>query len=160
MSWGFNVRPTELNAAFGLAQLGRYEAYQRTRRNAANYCLERISSMCGRISPMSVREETDCSWFAFPIMVDSQAGFSRDELVTHLEQRGIETRPIVAGNLAYQPATKAIKAVTAGHLPGADEIHNRGFYIGLHPVDVGAELERVWDEIESFMLANGNPSGY
>jgi len=156
VSWGFNVRPTELNAAFGLAQLERYAGYQRERERAANYCLERIASLGGSLSPMSVREETDCSWFAFPIMVDEQAGVSKSELVTHLEKSGIETRPVVAGNLAKQPATKTMKEITTGYLPGADEVHNRGFYIGLHPIEMGSELERVWDVIENFVEAGGN----
>ena len=149
-SWGFNVRPTELNAAFGLAQLGRFESFQSHRQKSADYSLGRIADLEGSLTPMTVQSETECSWFAFPIMVDSGANFSRRDLVTHLEKIGVETRPIVAGNLARQPATKKIEGITSGDLPGADEVHNRGFYIGLHPIDFELELERVWDAIEEF----------
>jgi len=149
-SWGFNVRPTELNAAFGLVQLERFAGFQSQREKAANYCLERIKVLRGSLTPMSVQMETKCSWFAFPIMVDTEARFSRSDLVGHLEKSGVETRPIVAGNLAKQPATKKMKEIVSGHLPGADEVHNRGFYIGLHPIEFDSELERVWDVIEDF----------
>lgn len=150
--WGFNVRPTELSAAFGMVQLGRFDGYQGEREHAASYALERIKEMEACISPMLVKSETTCSWFAFPIMVNLVAPFSRDDLVAHLEKHGIETRPIVAGNLGRQPAMEKVQGVSVGELPGADEIHRRGFYLGLHPsATMRNEFERVWDVISVFV---------
>lgn len=150
-SWGFNVRPTELNAAFGLVQLERFGDYQAQRASAAAYCLDRIKAHEGSLTPMKVSPEAECSWFAFPIMVDVTAHFARRDLINHLEKSGVETRPIVAGNLARQPATKKFKEIASGDLPGADEVHNRGFYIGLHPIEFESELERVWDVIDEYL---------
>ena len=150
--WGFNVRPTDLNAAFGLVQLGRLDGFQRERERAALYSLSRIREMQGYLAPMFVRDETESSWFAFPIMVESSAPFSRDDLVAHLEKNGIETRPIVAGNLGRQPAMEKVHGVSVGNLPGADQVHDHGFYIGLHPVALMRDgLERVWDLVSVFI---------
>ena len=150
--WGFNVRPTELNAAFGLVQLGRFDGYQAEREHAAHYALERIKDLRGYVAPMLVRNETECSWFAFPIMVDPSAPFSRNDLVAHLERNGIETRPIVAGNLGRQPAMEKVQGVSVGELPGADQVHDQGFYLGLHPIAaMRSEFERVWDVISAFV---------
>lgn len=155
-NWGFNVRPTELNAAFGLVQLQRFQVQQDQRASAARYALGRIASMGEVLRPMKVDERTACSWFAFPIMVSPSAPFSRDELVGFLERNGIETRPVVAGNLARQPAIKFVEGVLVGALPGADAIHDHGFYLGLHPLkQMEGEFARVWDLIEHFVQSYG-----
>jgi CDP-6-deoxy-D-xylo-4-hexulose-3-dehydrase len=155
-NWGFNVRPTELNAAFGLVQLERFESYQAQRNRAALFALKRIESSAGLLSPMEVLPETECSWFAFPVMVSEEASFSRDELVRYLEESGVETRPIVAGNLARQPATKKLSGMVIDDLPGADSVHERGFYLGIHPLEgMQIEFERVWDLIDRFISERG-----
>lgn len=151
-NWGFNVRPTELNAAFGLVQLERFEAFQAQRERAANYAITRIGALSEWLSPMRVGDQTLCSWFAFPVLVNSGAPFTRLELVTHLETHGIETRPVVAGNLGRQPAVQRLAGISVGDLPGADFIHEHGFYLGIHPVtEMEPEFERVWDVIEAFI---------
>jgi CDP-6-deoxy-D-xylo-4-hexulose-3-dehydrase len=151
-NWGFNVRPTELNAAFGLVQLERFEGFQAQRQKAADYALARIGSLAEWLSPMEVREETLCSWFAFPVAVKPGAPFTRNELVSHLEAEGIETRPVVAGNLGRQPAVQRLDGISTGDLPGADYVHENGFYLGIHPVlEMEPEFERVWDIFDAFV---------
>ncbi len=64
-------------------------------------------------------------------MVDTDAPFTRDELCRYLTAHGIENRPLVAGNLAMQPAIQADPRILCGDLPGATQVHTQGFYIGL-----------------------------
>lgn len=151
LNWGFNVRPTELQAGFGLVQLGKADNFQGWRNRNASIAVERLRNL-NSLSLMSVPERGSCSWFALPILVSEQALFSRDELTEYLEAHGIETRPIVTGNLARHPALEGFKdLVAAGELPGAEAVHNRGFYLGLHPVDNSLELEAVFDLIDRFI---------
>lgn len=63
------------------------------------------------------------------------------QIVEHLEGSGIETRPIVAGNLVRHPATRQITYRAADSLATADRILERGFMIGCHPVVEPADLE-------------------
>ena len=58
---------------------------------------------------------------------------TRRRLVEFLESRGVETRPLVAGNLARQPALKRLPHRIAGPLTGADRLHERAIYVGIHP---------------------------
>lgn len=89
-------------------------------------------------------------------MVSEQAPFSRDELVLYLEESGVETRPEVAGNLARQPATKKLAGMVIDDLPGADNVHEGGFYLGIHPLEeMQIEFERVWDLIDRFVSERG-----
>ena len=77
------------------------------------------------------------------------AQYSRQ--VDYLENAGIETRPIVAGNLAGQPAMRFVRHEVAGKLPNATRINRQGFYVGTHHGIGVAEREYVVSTFESFM---------
>jgi CDP-6-deoxy-D-xylo-4-hexulose-3-dehydrase len=67
-----------------------------------------------------------------------------------LEDRGIETRAIVAGNLAVQPAFRDNPHRTVGTLAGATAIGQCGLFIGNHP-DLGERrLDHIVEAFHSF----------
>jgi CDP-6-deoxy-D-xylo-4-hexulose-3-dehydrase len=143
VAWGFNLRPTELQAGFGIEQIKKIDKFQVFRdQNAAvlEGCINRNSKF---LSTMQISNDVRCSWFAFPIIVNEKAPFSRKQLANFLDQNGIESRPIVAGNLAKQPATKQFPEITFGALPGANHIHQHGLYIGIHPTTNINNLKKV-----------------
>jgi CDP-6-deoxy-D-xylo-4-hexulose-3-dehydrase len=142
-TWGLNVRPMEAQGAFGLVQLGRLDGFQQSRIKNAKTFASLVEPLQDRISLMHVPDEATCSWFALPIMVNPESGVSRSELSRKLDEAGVETRPIVAGNLARQPMTKLFPQMHTGNLPGAEQIHENGFYIGLHPFEDSSLLERL-----------------
>ena len=154
LSWGFNVRPTELQAGFGLVQLERFSGFQKHRKVNADLFLKRMAAHSDRLRIMHVPVGGECSWFALPMIVQDDAGFTRDELAAYLEAEGVETRPIVAGNLAAHPASHGFPNLEFGTLPGAELIHERGLYLGLHPLDATADIDRLSDVIERFLERN------
>lgn len=133
-TWGFNVRPTEMAAAVGLVQLRKLEAMNDHRRDNYDIFAKRLP---GVVVPMP----RTASPFAVPLMVDN-----RDHVVKHLEMYGVETRPIVAGNLARQPVGAQLGL--HGWLPGANEVHDRGLVVGLHPHRDWGTITKVCDLIE------------
>ncbi len=151
LNWGFNVRPTELQAGFGLVQLDRLAGFQSARNRNAQRFQELVDPLGEHLSLMQVQKEGECSWFALPMIVNANAPFSRDELTSMLEKEGVETRPIVAGNLARHPVVEQFPSLLAEDLPGADVVHARGFYLGLHPLPAEDKLERVVDLIRGFI---------
>lgn len=154
LNWGFNVRPTELQAGFGLVQLERSDGFQHERDSNAAYAVQRLAKHRDVLRLMQVPERGTCSWFALPILVSHEAPFSRQDLTAFLEGAGVETRPVVTGNLARHPAaTNFAEAVARGALPGADFVHANGFYLGLHPVPAEQELERLFDIIDGFIAS-------
>ena len=60
------------------------------------------------------------SWFALPILVTSEAPFNRSEITSYLESKGVETRPIVAGNIARHPVAKIFPEFLEDTYAGAD----------------------------------------
>lgn len=155
LNWGFNVRPTELQAGFGLVQLDRLGAFHETRVANANYFASLLAESGAGLRLMEVHPDAECSWFALPLMVQSESGIKRDDLVQFLENEGVETRPIVAGSLARQPVADIFPELKEDDLPGADLVHDHGFYLGLHPFDSKDKLERLAGLIATFAKSNG-----
>ncbi|MCP3940427.1 MAG: DegT/DnrJ/EryC1/StrS family aminotransferase [Desulfobacteraceae bacterium] len=154
LNWGFNVRPTELQAGFGLEQLRRLPAFNEQRlQNVAHFqkYLDRHSAI---MRLMEVLPEAECSWFALPIILTQECPFTKDAFLTYLEEQGVETRPIVAGNLTRQPVCQLYPELQEPNLPGADLVHERGFYIGVHPFEAIKNLDRLSEIFEEFIQRN------
>ena len=152
LNWGFNVRPTELQAGFGLEQLKRLPSFNLQRVQNATYFQSYLGRHSGLMQMMKVHPKSECAWFALPIMLAEDCPFSKSEFLGFLEAQGVETRPIVAGNLARQPAFRLFPDIGESYLPGADAVHERGFYLGLHPFDGRKNLDRLAETFEEFIL--------
>jgi CDP-6-deoxy-D-xylo-4-hexulose-3-dehydrase len=129
---GYNVRPLEISGAIGLEQLKRLPGFIARRRDNARCLRDRVAALRG------VRMQTEIgesSWMGFALILDQDTRASRDEVVARLQSLGVESRPIVAGNFAHQPVLAHLSHEPTGLLPGAEEIHQRGFYIGNNPMD-------------------------
>ena len=154
LNWGFNVRPTELQAGFGLEQLKRCPAFHTQRLQNAAYFQRFTDRHHDLMNLMQVAPEAECSWFALPIMLTSECPFKKAGFLAYLEKQGVETRPIVAGNLARQPVCKLYPELQGSNLPGADAINERGFYLGLHPFDSTQHYDRLFEIFEKYFKQN------
>ena len=143
VSQGLNVRPTEIQGAFGISQWQKRKIFENQRNIIAKKLQAITENSQGWLSTMQVSSNSHVSWFAFPILISQQAPFSRDEIINYLELKKIETRPIIAGNLAQQPAVKSSNEVTYSKLPNADFVNENGFYIGINPVTSDDVIEKV-----------------
>ena len=85
------------------------------------------------------------------MIVREDAPFTRDALREHLEQKNIETRPAVGGNLARQPALKHITWRAHGELINAERIDQQGLMIGINPGVRPAQIQYVIDIISEFV---------
>ena len=129
---GYNFRPTEIQGAFGIHQLPRLEGFIAQRRDNATYWGRELAEFGDYLQLQEERPHTRHAWFAYPILVKPNAGFTRKEFQDFLESKGLETRPIEAGNMAIQPAMKHVKHRIAGPLTNAQYIHDNAFFFGNH----------------------------
>lgn len=148
---GYNLRPMELQAAFGLVQLSRLDSFNEARRANAEYLLAAMSGLAGRLEFVTEQQGARSTWFGFTVM--TRDGDVRRSLSAHLEARGIATRPIVAGNLAIQPAFRDNPHRIVGHLAGATQVGERGLFIGNHPNLSRAQLDHIVAAFTSFFEA-------
>lgn len=147
---GFNLRPTEINAAFGLSQIDKLEAFNQRRREIAEIWITSLKKVISSemIVPMKTNPGVESTWFGFPVLCKTKE--FRNKLRDHLESRGIETRPIIAGNLARQPAFQGINYRIEGELDGANTVMDRGLFWGSHPLMKIEEINHVTNTVLEF----------
>jgi CDP-4-dehydro-6-deoxyglucose reductase, E1 len=138
---GYNFRPTELQAAFGLVQLKRLEEFNDRRRANARFLVDALGDLTPKLTFVTEQEGGRSTWFGFAVMLPD--GETRRALSRHLEERQIATRPIVAGNLAVQPAFRDNPHRTVGSLENATKIGERGLFIGNHPNLTQGQLDHI-----------------
>lgn len=138
---GFNVRPTEIAAAIGSCQLSKFPEMLKTRRRNAQYLQTLLQDSD---SPWKLQVENgNSSWFTFGF-VNKSPEASRDvrkRLISKLEQAGISTRPIVAGNILRHPVAQVMQLDNRDALPNSDRLHKFGFMIGNHAYSIERELD-------------------
>jgi len=144
---GYNVRPMEIQAAFGLVQLKRLEQFNEARRRNARALLGALSDI-DEIEFVVEQEGGRSTWFGFPVILRDAE--TRQALSRHLEERKIETRPIVAGNLTVQPAFRGSPHRIVGSLANSTLIGQRGLFIGNHPDITERRLAHIVDGFRSF----------
>lgn len=148
---GYNLKPTELQAAMGVEQLKRLDGFVGKRQHNFYYLYDHLLKYSKYLHFMEITPNSNPSWFCFPIRVDDDAPFSRNQLIRFLEKNNIQTRLIFAGNILKQPAYQSIPIKIAGPLTNSDKIMENSFFIGVHPSLETDHLNYVISIFEQFM---------
>lgn len=144
---GYNLRMTELNAAIGLKQLPKLEGIVEKRRNAHQAYQRELK----HIPYLRFQTENGySSCFGFTMVLDN-APFSVTDFRQYLESKGIETRPIICGNMARQPVMMKYRHRVVGDLKNATEVMQSGLSIGCHQNITESDVLYVAECIESFV---------
>ncbi|MBI1884956.1 MAG: DegT/DnrJ/EryC1/StrS family aminotransferase [Chloroflexi bacterium] len=150
---GYNFRPTEVQGAFGVHQLKRLEGYVEARRENARYWSGQLAGLSPHLTCHSEREGTRHVWFGYPMLVKPSAPFTRAQVMAHLEEMGVETRPVLAGNIEEETVMRLVPYRKVGGLANARFIHRNAFYIGNHQGIGSEEREAVADYIRDFVVS-------
>jgi CDP-4-dehydro-6-deoxyglucose reductase, E1 len=131
---GYNARPMEIQAAFGCEQLRRLDAMNSHRRENVRRLREAFRShplWADQFLFPTPSSGLDPCCFGFPFLVTESTRFDKGAFTSMLFERGIDTRPILSGNMALQPAMRFLPVdLSLSPFPGAQRIHERGVYIG------------------------------
>lgn len=151
---GYNLRPTELQAAMGTVQLTKLAGFVDIRRDNAAFWQENLAPYSRYFD---IQEETTGghhSWFGFPITLKDEAPFKIHALREFLKLRHIETRSIIAGNIADQPAMELYLHRVSGHLDCAKRVMRGGFTFGNHHAINAQAREYVLKAVTDFLQSN------
>ena len=133
---GFNLRPTDVNAAIGLNQFRRLNNFKKIRSENREKIIKRLKNSKNWKNQFSFIEpikKLTPSWFGLPILINKRYLEKKDKFLSYLNRKGIETRPIISGNFLNQPSIKLYKLNNKKEIfRGAQEIEDRGFFIGIH----------------------------
>ena len=165
---GYNLKITDWQASIGLAQLGKLDSFLEMRRNNAAVLNQELSGLQDYLILPHVANKCIPSWFGYLISVKPDAPFTKQEMVPYLEQNGIGTRNLFAGNILRQPVLKNNDVpMRIGNgklqnsrdlterdytkLPGADFIMNNTFWVGVAQNNTPKDMLKTAKVIHDFV---------
>jgi len=154
--FGYNLKVTDMQAAVGCAQLEKLPSFIAKRNQNWQTIRTQINDLSDFFILPEPTPQSQPSWFGFMLTVRENAGFSRDEIVQHLESKGIQTRMLFAGNLIKHPCFNEMRMTGTGYrvisdLKKTDIIMNQSFWIGVYPGLSSEMIVYVIEKIREFV---------
>ena len=149
---GYNMRATDISAAFGLVQLTRLKKFIATRQKSFNELIKYFSKYEHWFVLPTQAKNVKTAWMSFPLTLKPGAPFAKHDLIRHLEYHNIQTRPVFTGNIMRHPGFKNIthKKSKAGY-KNADYIMQHGFVTACHHGLTKAHLDHMKKTFDHFL---------
>ena len=151
---GYNLKITDMQAACGLAQLEKAPAFIQKRKDNFEFLKSRLANCEQFLVLPQATNNSDPSWFGFPITLKPNAPITRLELLQKLDAQKIGTRLLFAGNLTRQPSMIGRNFRVSGDLTNTDVVMNQTFWIGLQPALTREMLEFTVSKLEEYIGIN------
>ena len=135
---GYNMKASEMNAAFGLVQLERFKEFEKIRRANIERYLENLKDVEEILLP---DDSIKPNWLAIPLQTEK-----RYELLHFLEDSNIQTRVTFAGNVTRHPVYREYLQP----FENSDIIMKNGFLLGAHHGMTIEDVDYVCDKIKEF----------
>ena len=153
---GYNLKVTDMQAAIGCAQLNKLPSFMEARQKHWQMLRDGLAVLNEVLILPEAVPNSQPSWFGFLITVKANAGFSRDEIVQYLEQQGVQTRMLFAGNLVKHPCFDEMREKQEGYrvvneLSNTDIIMNRTFWVGVYPGMTDDALKFMIEKMVEFV---------
>ena len=129
---GYNLKISDMQAACALGQLEHLDDFIATRRSNFAYLNERLGFLEEFAHLPVPTKNSNPSWFGYTISLKDNRPLSRNQIVEILNDRGVDTRLLFAGNVTKQPYMIGADYREAVPLTVTDHIMNNTFWIGLH----------------------------
>jgi CDP-6-deoxy-D-xylo-4-hexulose-3-dehydrase len=184
---GYNLKPTDPQAAIGRAQLAKLPAFVDARRRNWEHLRRALVGLEDRLDFMlpthargwsetgfswqAGKPQVEPSWFGFMMLVKPGAGISRRDLASGLDKARIGNRMLFGGNLVRQPAFVVLqRQFRDGELPrapyrvvsdlaGADRIMNESLFVGVYPGLTTEQVHHVACTISALLSPQRQGSG-
>jgi CDP-6-deoxy-D-xylo-4-hexulose-3-dehydrase len=145
---GYNFQILELQAAMGRVQLKKAGKIKQLRAKNFAFLYKVLKKYEDFVVLPKTVKDADICWFAFPLSV--KGGVKRGDLVKHLEENGIETRSMFAGNITRHPAYKGVKYRIGTPLTEADIILKDSLWVSVHPRLTNEDRAYMQEVFETF----------
>jgi CDP-6-deoxy-D-xylo-4-hexulose-3-dehydrase len=151
---GYNLKITDMQAACGLAQMDSVDKFVEARKANFKYLKAALKSCEEFLELPEATENSDPSWFGFPITLKETAGVTRVELLKFMDEAKVGTRLLFAGNLTRQPYFENIEYRVHGDLTVTDRIMKQTFWVGVYPGLTTDHLDYIVSKFEEFFGLN------
>ena len=154
--FGYNLKATDLQAAIGVAQLKKLPSFVERRRHNFARLRAALADMEEFFILPTETENAVPSWFGF--LLTCREGVERAKIVRYIEEHGIQTRMLFAGNLTKHPCFDAMRAAgkgyrIAGELTQTDRIMNDTFWLGVYPGLTDEKIDHMAQTVKDAVRA-------
>ena len=134
--FGYNLKATDMQAAIGCAQLEKFPTFVERRKQNFTRLKAALAGVEDKLILPEACENASPSWFGF--LITCKEGIDRNKVVQYVEDRGVQTRMLFAGNLIKHPCFDEMRATgegyrVVGNLENTDRIMNDTFWVGVYP---------------------------
>ena len=134
--FGYNLKATDMQAAVGCAQLKKFSGFVEKRRHNFDRLKAALMEVEDKLILPVAAPNSKPSWFGF--LITCREGVDRNKVVQYVEEKGVQTRMLFAGNLIKHPCFDEMRASKKGYrvvgeLNNTDRIMNDTFWIGVYP---------------------------
>ena len=134
--FGYNLKATDMQAAIGCAQLEKFPGFAKKRRHNFFFLYRALEETQEKLILPEACPNSDPSWFGF--LITCKEGTDRTKLVQAIEEKGVQTRMLFAGNLTKHPCFDQMRESGAGYriagnLDVTDRIMKDSFWVGVYP---------------------------
>jgi CDP-6-deoxy-D-xylo-4-hexulose-3-dehydrase len=150
---GYNLKVTDMQAAVGTEQLKKLPKFIEARKKNFNILYNELKVYEDYLLLPEIEKNTDPSWFGFPILVKSNADFTRDDIVNHLETNKVATRMLFGGNLTKQPAYKDAEFKLVDLLDNTEKVMEQLFWVGVYPGITEEKMDYMINVFKDFFKA-------
>lgn len=153
--FGYNLKATDMQAAVGCAQLEKMPSFIKRRVHNFNRLKSALSDLSDRLILPEACENSKPSWFGF--LVTCRVGIDRNKTVRAIEDQGIQTRMLFAGNLLKHPCFDEMRKIgegfrVVGSLDNTDCIMSNTFWVGVYPGMTDGHIDYMADTIRRVVL--------
>ena len=151
---GYNVRPTEIQAAMALNQFKRLSSFIKIRNQNRDKIIKSLKShkkWNNQFIFVEINKDIKPSWFGLPILINDKYAHTKKKFLQNLTKKGIENRPIISGNFLNQPASKLYNfKYKKDDFKNSEIIEKKGFFIGLHTKKITSnDINMITDNLLS-----------
>jgi len=150
---GYNLKPTEMQAAMGLAQLDKLDEMHTRRRSNFKRMYNIFKKYEDLVYLPETLDKADPSWFGYLITLKDNCGFNKNDLVEHLENAKIQTRSYFTGNALFHPAYEELAANYENpreQFPIATKSSKDTFFMGVYPGLTKEQLDYIEIVVNEF----------
>lgn len=153
--FGYNLKATDMQAAVGCAQLEKFPSFVEKRRHNFERLRKGLAGLEDKLILPEACENSFPSWFGF--LITCAEGVDRNHVVQSLEEHGVQTRMLFAGNLIKHPCFDEMRTTgegfrVVGELANTDRIMKDTFWVGVYPGMNDEMIDFMADRIKEALI--------